>query len=94
LKLNFTPKTSPNKTVAGLVTGSVALLIVLLVLGKLTLLSFGLVVLGAVLGDYLESVVKRFAGVKDAGTWLPGFGGLLDRFDSLILLAPLALFIF
>jgi phosphatidate cytidylyltransferase len=94
LKLHFTPKTSPNKTLAGLVTGSVALLIVLLVLGKLTLLSFGLVVVGAVLGDYLESLVKRFAGVKDAGSWLPGFGGLLDRFDSLILLAPLALFIF
>ena len=91
---HFTPKTSPNKTVGGLVTGSLGLLIVLFALGEFSGLGFALILFGAVLGDYLESWLKRFAGVKDAGNWLPGFGGLLDRFDSLVLLSPLAVFIF
>jgi phosphatidate cytidylyltransferase len=47
------------------------------------------VAVGAVWGDLLESLIKRELGVKDAGAWLPGFGGLLDRADSLVVTIPL-----
>lgn len=48
-----------------------------------------LVALGAVWGDLVESAIKREFGVKDAAAWLPGFGGLLDRIDSLLIVLPL-----
>src|SRR5438105_3320839 len=51
-----------------------------------------LVGLGAVWGDLVESLVKREFGARDAGDWLPGFGGILDRIDSLIFVAPLSYF--
>jgi phosphatidate cytidylyltransferase len=56
-------------------------------------LAFGLLVGAAgMLGDLAESVLKRDAGRKDSSDWLPGFGGVLDLMDSLLLSAPIAWF--
>jgi phosphatidate cytidylyltransferase len=81
---------SPNKTVGGLVGAVIGAFLVLTLLGTVTLGLLVAVAFGGVLGDLVESMVKRQAQVKDAGSWLPGFGGLLDRIDSLLLVLPLA----
>lgn len=80
---------SPNKTVAGLLGGAVAAATVLAVTGQFSWVLLLAAAVGAPLGDVIASMVKRHAGVKDAGAWLPGFGGLLDRADSLLVAAPL-----
>lgn len=96
------PRLSPNKTWAGLagnIVGAyagVALMAFALPDGTRWLL-LGLlpviVALGAVWGDLLESSIKREFGAKDAGTWLPGFGGLLDRIDSLLIVVPMTFYV-
>jgi len=56
-------------------------------------IAFGLLVGAAgMVGDLAESLIKREAGAKDSSTWLPGFGGVLDILDSLLLSAPVAWF--
>lgn len=81
---------SPAKTVGGLAGSVLGAALVLLVLGEISVALVVAVGLGATAGDLVESMVKRSAGVKDAGAWLPGFGGLLDRIDSLLIVLPLA----
>jgi phosphatidate cytidylyltransferase len=81
---------SPNKTIGGLAGAFVGAFLVLTLLGTMSVGLLIAVAVGGVLGDLLESMVKRQAQVKDAGAWLPGFGGLLDRIDSLLLVLPLA----
>lgn len=87
------PKISPNKTwegaVAGLIAGAVLGLIAALITTEARWFAAILVslIVSAIgqLGDLAESKVKRLAGVKDSGKLLPGHGGILDRFDSLLL---------
>jgi phosphatidate cytidylyltransferase len=81
---------SPNKTLAGLIGGALAAGLCLALLGSFSILLFLIFAIGAPLGDLLASAFKRGAGVKDTGSWLPGFGGMLDRADSLLLVLPLA----
>jgi phosphatidate cytidylyltransferase len=89
------PLVSPGKTVAGLWGGmaACALLAVFVSIWRgqpmSTLVAITVVVgVYSVVGDLLESHCKRFAGLKDSGTLIPGHGGVLDRFDSLLAAAP------
>ncbi|WP_258017489.1 phosphatidate cytidylyltransferase [Streptomyces noursei] len=75
---------SPAKTWGGLVGSAGLAALALWALGEWTPLRWLAVTCGCAVGDLLESMIKRGAGVKDAGRWLPGFGGLLDRIDSLL----------
>lgn len=94
------PRTSPGKTRAGSIGALVLTTLVAAGLGHfvfrgtavdhpghLIALGLGIAVLGQA-GDLLVSAIKRDVGVKDIGSVLPGMGGLLDRFDSLVLIPP------
>jgi phosphatidate cytidylyltransferase len=92
------PILSPNKTwsgVAGNLVGATAGVLIASTVSPIEV-RVGVVItvtiaLGSIWGDLLESMLKRHVGVKDAGSMLPGFGGVLDRFDSLVMAAPLLL---
>jgi phosphatidate cytidylyltransferase len=87
---------SPKKTWEGTIGGALLAIIVVALLAKFAfhtnwLFAIGIPFLGAVvgtLGDLLESKLKRLADVKDSGNMMPGHGGFLDRFDSMLLATP------
>lgn len=96
----LTPKTSPKKTVGGALGALVLTTSLVAVIGHYVfagsgvdtvprLLGLGLIVsLAGQFGDLMLSSIKRDIGLKDMGATIPGHGGLLDRFDSLLLVAP------
>ena len=94
-KAKLAPAISPNKTWAGLYGGIVAAAViggawtVVTDLGEPLLLLAPLFAVAAQGGDLFESWMKRRAGLKDSGNWLPGHGGLLDRLDGLVPVAVL-----
>lgn len=93
------PTLSPNKTRAGVIGNVIGAALGLAAFTPALVPTFGVgfvaalvpvVAAGSVWGDLLESAVKREAHVKDAGSWLPGFGGILDRIDSMLITVALA----
>ncbi len=96
------PVISPKKTVEGVIGGLVCAVVGMLVYTLIMQLAFNFeahygyaVVYGVVgtaagvFGDLCFSVIKRQTGIKDYGNLIPGHGGVLDRFDSMMLIAPL-----
>ena len=92
------PTISPNKTIEGAIGGLVAGLAVALAFGafagatvaQLPLLALvaAATVLASIVGDLVESLLKRQAGAKDSGTLIPGHGGVLDRIDGVLAALP------
>lgn len=98
------PSVSPGKTVEGAVGGLGLAIVICLLYVRFILMPYaqlGLTIQGAILfaivvsiaaqtGDLAESLLKREAGVKDSSLLLPGHGGILDRFDGMLFVMPIA----
>lgn len=94
-KHKLAPKISPNKTIEGSVGGILGSLILTVIYGMIFNLPYlkliPLAIVGSIisqLGDLAASSIKRWTGIKDYGFIIPGHGGVLDRFDSIIFTTP------
>lgn len=95
-KTPFYPSISPKKTWEGTLGGILLTIAAGAIYGYTSsyftpvfwILVTGVTAITGTAGDLLESKIKRLAGVKDSGNLMPGHGGILDRFDSLILAVP------
>lgn len=99
------PHVSPKKSIEGLIGASLVTVVIAIALVPSFVDPFTddrmgafllalVVVVAATLGDLAESLVKRDLGIKDMGSVLPGHGGVLDRIDSLLFVAPAAYLLF
>lgn len=102
-KNKLTPELSPNKSIEGFVGGVIGATLMSCLYGITIFKFIGFhennfvyycLVMGAIgsvisqFGDLIASLIKRFNGIKDFGNIIPGHGGILDRFDSILLVAP------
>ena len=90
------PDISPKKTMEGFAGGVIGTVLVTAGIGYICSFSIlhtavlgVLIALTATLGDLVESSIKRYTGIKDSGSLIPGHGGVLDRFDSIMFTVPL-----
>lgn len=94
-KHKLIPKVSPKKTIEGSIGGILGSTICCIAFGYIFNINIlPLVIIGSIgsivaqFGDLFASSIKRYVGIKDYGKLIPGHGGVLDRFDSVILVAP------
>ena len=98
-KIKIFPKTSPNKTLEGLICGNLitTLLVTFIIFSRPTFFDLNYLLLifivwvsslAAIFGDYLQSRFKRIQNIKDSGKILPGHGGISDRLDSHLATLP------
>lgn len=94
-KHKLIPKVSPKKTIEGSIGGILGSTLICLAFGYYFNIDLKVIVilgfLGSIVaqvGDLFASSIKRYVGIKDYGKLIPGHGGILDRFDSVILVAP------
>jgi len=100
-KNKLAPSLSPAKTVEGAIGGMIGTIIVVLAYNHYFLsipLGWALIIgiagsFFAQLGDLFESGIKRLGNAKDSGNIIPGHGGVLDRFDSILFVGPILLFL-
>ncbi len=101
-------KVSPNKSIEGCISGTIGAIIIGLVYTfvinscfnvnmnisyiVIALISFALSIIGQI-GDFAASSIKRYTNIKDFSNLIPGHGGMLDRIDSVIFIAPFAYFL-
>ena len=107
-KTHLCPEISPKKTVEGLIGGVAANGIIMLIISLVYRYLFKgypvhfvwIVVAGMIcaviglIGDLTASIIKRQTGIKDYGNIMPGHGGVMDRFDSVVLVAPFMFYLY
>ncbi|MFR9070693.1 MAG: phosphatidate cytidylyltransferase, partial [Paraclostridium sp.] len=94
-KHKLIPSISPKKTIEGSIGGILGSTICCVIFGYIFKLDIThMILVGSIgsivaqFGDLFASAIKRYVGIKDYGKLIPGHGGILDRFDSVILVAP------